>query len=258
MSRILQAFYQETYADLENDLVVNWAVGAKGLAVLASVLKGIQRKQLSLACAATVTGLKSARNEYAEGIVQTSYLSVVLALRGMENSACVLVRQTIELSLKHIYFATHPVEYGWTVDRENYRELSFQALIDYVKKTSEYQDLFAETGCDLCGPIEDDFALLSRYVHVHSRRFITYRQIVTPPKIDGNTLQRLDRVTALLWPVLTALLVVYFPVRFARAQELEKKLIRATLPPKIKASLARYLRNRQSGRSRSSGGQALR
>ena len=246
MNRILHNFCQERYSQFETDLAVNWGVDARELARFSSLLKGIHRRQLSLACATTITGLRAARNEYAREIAETSYLSIVLCIKGLENCACVLVRQTIELALKHVYFATHPVEHAWAATRDNYKELSFQTLIDYIKRTDECQTFSGVGTSNLSGPIEDTFATLSRYVHVQSKRFMTYKRIRRPPRASAQALQKFDRVTASLWPALTVMLIVFFPERFAKAQEIEKGLITSTLPREIKASVVSHLRAWQS------------
>lgn len=245
MNKILHTFCQDTYSEFERDLISNWAVGPRSISGFSSLLKGIHRRQLALACAATIVGIRASRNEYAGELVQTSHSSIILAVKGLENCACVLVRQTIELTLKHIYFATHPVEHAWSATRDNYKEVSFQSLIEYVKRTDEYQQFSSGNTCLLCVPIEDNFAVLSRYVHMQSKRFMSYRKIGTASKINGDILQGLDRVTAVLWPALTALLVVFFRDRFIHAQEIEKNLIGSVFARETKISLAHYLRNAQ-------------
>lgn len=247
MSRILQKFYRNAYSEFEAELISEWAIDAIQLANIYNVVKSIIRRQLSLACAATIAGLRAPRDEYAGELVEASYLSMVLALKGLENCACVLVRQTIELSLKHIYFAKHPVEYGWVATREAYREPNFQDLVEYVKKTDEYQEFSKGSNFDLCVGIEEKFAVLSRYVHVQSKRFMSYKRMSIKRKVDGNILQRFDIMTAFLWPLLTIMLIIFFSDRFARSHEIEKRLIKNILSSEQKAALAVYIRSRSSG-----------
>lgn len=242
MSGTLQNFYRDAYSQFEAELIAKWAVDGKQLAAVIGDLKGVYKRQLSLACAATITGLRGARNEYAKEMVETSYLSVVLAVKGLTNCSCVLARQTIELALKHIYFATHPVEYGWVASRLSYKEINFSSLMEYVKKTDEYREYSKGGGRDVCGDIEEKFADLSRYVHVQSKGFMSYKRMITIRKIDGASLRRLDSITASLWPALSVMLVIFFPSRFLRSQEIEKKLIRNGLSRELKTSLARYMR----------------
>src|SRR5207249_6097358 len=94
------------------------------------------------------------------------------SVKGLENSAFVLLRQSIELVLKHIYFSTHPIEFGWSLRREDYREISFQFLLEYVRKTDEWKN----TGwmVSLISDLEGQFHILSRFVHMQSRTFIPY------------------------------------------------------------------------------------
>jgi hypothetical protein len=246
MSTILQTFCQDTYSQFEADLISKWAVDPSDLAKFASIVKGMHRRQLSLGCMATIAGLRAPRNEYAAELVEATYLSIMLAVKGLENCACVLVRQTIELGLKHIYFAEHPVEYGWVATREGYREPNFHALLEYVKRTSEYQEFSKGGNCDLCEGIEEKFGVLSRYVHMQSKRFMSYKRMRMRPRVDGTILRRVDSLTAFLWPALTAMLMVFFPARFGRSREIEKRLIRSTLSRQLKAALAGYIRTRSS------------
>jgi len=225
MNRILQNFCRDAYHDFENELMSNWAVDTSKLANFAPVTKAIHKRQLSLACVATITGLRVPRNDYAKELVEASYLSLILAIKGLENCACVLLRQSIELSLKHIYFATHPVEYGWVAVREGYREPSFQALLEYVKKTDEYQKFLKASNYDLCKVVEEQFGVLSRYVHMQSKRFMSYKRMNLGRRIDGTILNKHDILTACLWPSLNTMLVVFFPARFERASGSEKRLI---------------------------------
>ena len=244
MNRILQDFFQGAYSKLEADLVSNWAVDREQLTGFSDIVKGIAKRQLSLSCAATVSGLRSQRNEYAWGLIEASYLSMVVAVKGMENCACSLLRQTIELTLKHVYFATHPVEYGWALTRESYKALNFQGLLEYVKSTDEYRE-FSQCGeSNLSEVIEERFAVLSRHVHVQNKRFMSYRKMRTEQKVDEVLLRRVSGLTASLWPSLTAMLVIFFPDRFERAHEIEKKLIRNTFSHQVKQTLAGYLRRR--------------
>lgn len=242
MSGILNNFCREAYSQFEAELISKWAVDEKQLVAVAGDLKGIHKRQLSLACAATITGLRGARNEYAREMVETSYLSVVLAVKGLTNSSCVLARQTIELALKHIYFATHPVEYGWVASRLSYKEINFSSLMEYVKKTDEYREYLKGGGREICGDIEEKFADLSRYVHIQSKGFMSYKRMSTIRRIDGASLRRLDSLTASLWPALNVMLVIFFPSKFMRSQEIEKRLIRNGLSNELKTSLARYMR----------------
>ena len=245
MNKILQNFYRDAYHAFEGELISNWAVDANQLVNFASVVKPIYKRQLSLACVATIAGLRAPRNEYAKELVEASYLSLVLGVKGLENCACVLVRQSIELALKHIYFAMHPVEYGWAATREGYREPHFHALLEYVKRTDEYREFLTASSFDLCERIDEKFGVLSRYVHMQSKRFMSYRRMNVTRRIDATILRRYDSVTAFLWPSLTTMLLVFFSARFDRARESEKRLIRSILPNELKVGLGRYMRKRE-------------
>ena len=64
--------------------------------------------------------------------MEAGQLTLIMGMKGLENTWCVLLRQSIELALKHIYFASHPVEYQWALSREDYRDLTFQSLLELV------------------------------------------------------------------------------------------------------------------------------
>ena len=120
MNRSQQQFYKEQFELFLNCLTAEWGVGRAFILKSEERLKAIQKRYLSLACAATIIGNRSTRNEYSIGLIESSNLAMVLASKGVENTAGVLLRQTIEHTYKHIFFSTHPVEYSWAQNRNNF------------------------------------------------------------------------------------------------------------------------------------------
>ena len=238
-----QRFYKEQYEGFKREMLCPWGVDAGDLASLEARLKPIHKRYLALGCAATVVGHRAKRNEYAEAIIEAGYLTLVLSVKGLENSSCVLLRQCIELVLKHIYFAWHPVEHQWASSREDYRDLTFQYLLDYLRRTDEYKSLSPR---DQIGErLNFWFGALSRYVHVHSKRFVQYKEVGKSFGPRRDVVERTAQRTKQLWPLLVVLLVGYFPDKYFRASALEQTLIKSVLPKDLRDVLNGYLRSLQ-------------
>ncbi len=158
MSNLLNRFFKDEYQDFREYLIKQWGLNTKLLGRIDSQLKPIHKRYLSFACAATAVGQRAPRNEYLSGVVEVIHLSLVLAAKGLENSTCVLSRQSIELILKHIFFSTHPVEYNWAETRVDYKDLTFQNLIEFIRRTDEYR-AFA------CDPDICDITSVPTFVH---------------------------------------------------------------------------------------------
>jgi hypothetical protein len=239
MSRIRTNFYREQYSNFKEYVVSVWAVKKTELTPLEEYLKQIHRRYLSLACASTIIGQKAARRIHIEVVPEACHLSIVLAIKGLENPACVLLRQSIELVLKHIFFFTHPVEFGWANSREGYKELTFQKLIEYLDRTEELQKL--EKGSEIRDRLNELFNILSRYVHVHSKKFIGYNIASRTYKPKVETIIKFNQRTREIWPLLTAILIVYFPKQYLRASDLERKIIRDGINRDLKTAVDKYL-----------------
>ena len=235
MSKPLDQFIESHYSQFIKAISVTWGIEEKQLSKVAAELKPIFKRYLSLACIATLVGGRRSRNEYIGNVIEASHLSLVLGLKGYENPCCVMLRQSIELVLKHIYFVTHPVEYEWVTSHEGYRELTFQKLLEFWIITPEYRvldpDKYVYTS------ITEWFDVLSRHVHVHSKRFLGYRRINGKHRINVSALRKLEERTREIWSLLTVILVGQFPKTYDRASLLEKRLIRGFLPKKFKERL---------------------
>ena len=232
MSKPLNQFIESQYSQFIKAITIAWAIDEKQLSKNHSKLKPIFKRYLSLACIVTLVGGKRPWNEYVNNLIEASHLSLVLGLKGYENPCCVMLRQSIELVLKHIYFVTHPVEYEWVNSHEGYRDLTFQKLLEFWIITPEYQVLDADKF--FYTSITQSFGVLSRHVHVHSKSFLGYRRVNVKPQININALRKLDERTREIWPLLTVVLVAQFPRAYHRASLLEKRLIRGFLPKKFK------------------------
>jgi hypothetical protein len=241
MSRTLSEVHKEHYEEFYSNLATVWSIEKKSLGTWAPLIKPLHKKILSLSCAASVIGGNTKSSEYIYNIAEASHLSLVLSLKGLQSPAYVLLRQTIELALKHIYFLTHPTEYSWTLTRIDYKELTFQYLIEYLKKTDEYRLLAKDriNNLDISECISYCYHILSRYVHVHSKDFMGYKTLTT--EMGVAALKKLDESTKELWPSLLIVLTIFSPSLFIDASVLEQKLIRYALPQKYKDLLNTYL-----------------
>jgi hypothetical protein len=239
MSKTLAKFLEEEYDKFRGHVASRWAIDKGYLDQFDSELKPLHKRFLSVACAATVAGNRAKRNEYVEGAIEAGHLCMVLALKGLENSSCVLLRQSIELILKHIYFSKHPVEYEWVTSHEGYRDLTFQKVLDYLLITPEHEGI--ESDNYVRDRLNNWFGQLSRYVHVHSGPFIGYTRIGSGYIPNREMLKKLNERTREIWPLLTAMLIAYFPKRYFASSALEKKLMRNSLPKEIKRRIDKYL-----------------
>jgi hypothetical protein len=240
MSKTVDDICRKEYSGFRAKLISEWRIGADFLSRFDEKLKPIHRRYISFACAAAVVSDKTKRNEYAKGAIEAGYLSLAMAIKGLENPACVLLRQCVELVLKHIYFSSHPIEYSWVRLRDDYREQSFQYLIDYLSRTSECKEIGLSP--NPCERLNVWYGILSRHVHVHSMGFMGYMSVSSGRRLDISVIKRLDERSKEVWPLLTILFIIYAPNRYFRASEIEKRLIRMTVPRGIRTRLDLYLR----------------
>ena len=214
MSRELSRFYSDRFTEFRADLINSWAVRDRSLTPVDTALRTIYRRYLGLACLAGALSQGGKRKDYIRGVAEVSYLGIVLATKGLENPSCVLLRQSIELVMRHIYFANHPIEYQWSATRLGYREITFQFLLEYLSKTDEFS-LFPDSNL-LLTELERQFGVLSRFVHMHSRMFIPYVR-TSVASANAAAVSALQRRSSELWPLLICLLVAHFPTKFLGA-----------------------------------------
>lgn len=190
----------------------------------------------SVSCAARVTSHTSPRGEYARAIPETGYISLVMLAKGLENSAYVLLRQCIELALKHVYFSTHPVEYSWTQDSPGYREVTYHLLTEYVRKLGP-EAVLGVRPCPLTR-LEHWYGECSRHVHVHSGRFLSLGQQSAGTATRKGLCMRFDRAAHDVWTTISLLLVGSFRRQFDASSELEKRVIVQALPRRFARAIA--------------------
>ena len=187
-----------------------------------------------------MAGRRAPRNEYIYDAIEAAQMSLVLALKGLSNPGLVAARQTIELVLKHVFFASHPIEYSWARTRLDYRELTFSALLEFIKRTDEWH------ACDFSGNLVEAvnhwYAICSRHVHVHNRRFSNYGG-VSHRAVQPSDLDEFNSISAQLWPALGAMLVIFSSGRFARASVIEQRLIRKGLTQRYDKPIRQHLRS---------------
>jgi hypothetical protein len=239
VSREVSQFYRERFQEFRSDLTVSWAIRQETLTPLDVTLRTIHRRYLGVACVATLVAQNSPRNDYVRALPEVTFLAAVLAIKGLENPGSVLLRQSIELVLKHIYFASHPVEFQWSLNRLGYREISFQFLLDYIRKTDE-SNVFPQMN-GLLDRVDRLFHEFSRFVHVHSRRFIPYRTFQSVTTANSSCVAMLGTRTRELWPLLISLLIIYFPTRFTHANLSERRIISSSLGTVWGKHIKRYL-----------------
>jgi hypothetical protein len=237
-SNTLSEFYKTEYSLFLSRLRKEWHISAESSS-LGTILRPLYKRYLGLSCISSIVGNGLKRNEYILGIPEASFCSIILALRGLENPSSVLLRQSIELTLKHIYFSSHPVEYQWANISTDYKEPTCQFLLEYLSKTIECKTILKE---GIINQLQSDFAVLSRYVHVHSKHFIVYTSKSTNSKTVLSVLSTISKVASRLWPILSLLIIVHSLPKYIKSSHLEKKITRNIMPTALKKCLDEHLR----------------
>jgi hypothetical protein len=241
-SKTLIEIYEDEYSAFKTRLFDEWAVNVDKAPAIDEIAKRLHKHYLSIACSSRILGERSKRNEYILGIPEAAYVAMIVALRGMRNPASVLLRQCIELALKHVYFSSHPIEYEWTLCSIDYKELTFQFLIDYWTRTIQYKEI---GGASLYSKLQSEFSTLSRYVHVHSKKFMGYAAMPIDSSGTYDVVKTFSAASARVWPPLTMLLIANAPQKYLRASTTERRIIRNVLPAQIRVGLDNYIRSLQ-------------
>lgn len=240
MNKELIVFCRKSYAEFEDKLGSTWGFEAEQIAKLPGIVRKAHKAHLSHSSLCAILGAASERNSHIGAAPETSLLALVLSGKGMMNPACVLLRQCIELTLKHIYFSTHPVEYSWSETRIGYREITHQFLLDYISKTDELSQL--TLGTEALEGISHEFGILSRFVHAHSREFHQFDAVPTVEEDNFKILRKFSDYYLRTLPQLCYLLIGFFPQEFLKANSNEKCLMRSILPPDLSKSAKEYLK----------------
>jgi hypothetical protein len=174
VNKELQVFCQKRFAEFKQHTIDCWGIAAPMFASVEKDLKSLHKQHFGLTTLCAMLSDGNDRGIYLASVPEVTELAIILTLKGLSNSSYVLMRQCIELALKHIFFSTHPVEFHWSQTREGYKEIGFQFLLDYLRKTDEY----GENGVkwNLITDIEADFHRFSRYVHVQNASFMAFVQ----------------------------------------------------------------------------------
>lgn len=240
MNKELQKFCRDQFLQFREHLFNQWGFQGQAFSGIESDLKSLHKQHLGLSTLCFALTDQNDRGVYLAAVPEATELAMILTAKGLCNSAYVLMRQCIELTLKHIYFSTHPVEFQWSQTREGYREIGFQFLLDYLRKTDELSHVTSEF--DLIADIEGDFHRFSRYVHAHSPQFMAFVPLdQTPEKIAAQTAS-FAKQTRHLVSRLCFLLGLYFHQEINRAQANEvaliKNAVQGTLSHRFKQILA--------------------
>jgi len=133
----------------------------------------------------------------------------------------------------------HAVEYEWARSREDYRNLTFQTLLEYLGRTEQCRKLAQSH--DICVVLNEWFGVLSRHVHVHSKGFMGYSKVGSSYQPNREVIKRLNQRTKEIWPRLTAILLIHFAKRYFRASALEQDLIKSGLSGNLRQQVGQYL-----------------
>lgn len=137
MNKQLRLFCITEFSKFEQELLTSWQIDPDELKSISPSLKSLHKSYLGFATLCSMVTTENKRSSYIASAPEACLLSIVMMTKGLENPSHVMMRQCIELTLKHIYFSTHPVEYKWSQERIDYREINFQFLLGYIRKCDE-------------------------------------------------------------------------------------------------------------------------
>ena len=241
MNKELTKFCDAQYREFESELRTSWGIEARTIGLISDKLKFAYRKYLSFATLCSVLSIDEERSSYIKSAPEAYLLSLVMIAKGLENPAHVLMRQSIEMSLKHIYFSTHPVEYNWSQTRINYREINFQFLLDYLRKTDDLDGFSTKEG--MVQRLEEHFHVLSRYVHVHSIKFTTFSKSASIFSKKTKFLEGITNQLADLISLEIVILIGFFKDKFLSIPANEKSLIMNALTGLYDSEFKIFLKN---------------
>lgn len=243
MSRELSGFLGREFNKTLKGLRTTWSVNPSVLIGCRSDLKRLHSSYLAMECLAGIVSGRRPRNEYIAAVGETSNLAIVLALKGLENPAVCLLRQSVELVLKDVYFTTHPTEYQWTQDSTAYKEVTAHFLFDYLHRVLDMVQL--PESDDLCKTLNREYHILCRYVHVHSKDFLKYgpRRRSTAASSMAAFAKTKERALK-LWPLLIVVLLACHIPEYLRSSIIERELIQHALPKELKVKIKLFLKAR--------------
>ncbi len=225
MSKELLKFIKNQLDWFYTHLELQWCIPKSALQKLHPKLRPIYIRYLGLACLLTAAGKKRQRNEFSSAGVEILRNSIILQVRNLPNSSAVLNRQVIELTLKHIYFSTHPTEYEWTCEDLAYKEITFQFLLEYIRKLKGTK-IIDKLGGEATKTIGEWYSILSRYVHVHNSSFFSSSTKSSQTFANIDSLSLLDRCSKELWPYLILISIATNPSLYTKMPLLEQRIIR--------------------------------
>lgn len=240
MNKELRKFCITEFVNFENELANSWSIERSKLSKMAEHLKRAHKSYLAFATLCHTITLENERSSYIKSAPEACLLSLAMITKGLENSSHVMMRQCIELTLKNIYFFNHPVEYKWSQNRINYREINFQFLLDYLRKSDE-MDLY-EKKEDLILRIEEHFHILSRYVHVHNIQFASFSTTDFSTKDNISSLKKCADAICEILALLISINVAFFLPQFLSSQSNEQALVKAGAVPPFDSHLKDLLK----------------
>lgn len=223
-------------------IVSDWNIDGTSTAAVQADIKHLTKVLTSCSCLIECLDEKFERGEYLRQIPETLWLSLILTLKGHDNSAHVSLRQSIELFLKHIYFHTHPTEYRWVKRDDTIKEYGFQFLRDYIEKLDEFDNFDAMKPC--IQALATSFSTTSRYVHVHSERFFDVSQNQRTSAERVSEIKRYTELAADVVNSIIALLVVFHTQLPEVASASEQSIILAGVDRTTFSAIAEFRRTR--------------
>jgi len=206
---------------------------------------------------------KKALNDYGKisqellpEIFMDSYMSIHFACMGLYKQANVCLRAQLETALRLIYFASHPVEFGWWSGGkdEYFRKRDIWADdYQYFRRLSEiqmFQRKYKETGAsyDIFNRVRSLYAKLSQYVHSSISSFQTKPKQFVPTynKVEFNKWLKAFKETEKL---ISILLMLVFKKEFKTlGLQDQKNILKVAQEPNLKKILRQTLGLKFRGR----------
>lgn len=185
-------------------------------------------------------------------IFMDSFLSIHFACMGLYKQANICARAELESALRLVYFSTHPVEYDWWYNGNEWYLSSSKDVwgkgYEYFGQLSEVKKFNKQLSADFFSKIRVIYRKLSKYVHSGVASFQTGPERISPKyKIDdfGTWQSHFKEVQTLV----NVILVLGFAVTFKGLNSTtQREILRTIEYPKFKGALRKSLGLRLRGR----------
>lgn len=162
--------------------------------------------------------------------------SIPLVLMGYKKPTLLLLRSTLENSLKHIYFFDHPVEFTWLTSpsKEKYF-VSMDSLYEYIKS---HPSLDKVNEVDLIPKFKTEYSEISKYIHSRHRAYMQLKKSLSGICFDEQFFIDYSKKLKTLGSDINFLFVLFHKSRFEKFDYTHRDLIMETMNKEYKRVFA--------------------